>query len=636
MANVYFNSFLEGLELDPDITVSEWSDKYRRLSSKASAESGVWRTDRTPYLKEIMDRLSPSDPIQRIVFMKGSQVGGSEAMFNWLGYIVHLMPAPTMLVLPTEQLAERISKQRITPLIDESPVLRERISPARERDSGNALLTKDFRGGFLNITGANSAVGLRSMPIRFLMCDEVDGFPKDVSNEGSPVDLAEKRTTTFSRRKILLVSSPTVKDDSRIESEYLMSDQRRYFIPCPHCGFMQWLQWKHLKFEDPKDVQYQCESCTALIEERFKSEFLAKGEWRPTSKEWDGRTVGYHLSSLYSPLGWKSWAEVAEEFLKVRADAPRLKTFVNTVLGETWEEDYATKVGANDLQKRAELYKKDMAPAGSVVLTAGVDIQDDRVEITIVAWGHEEESWVVSHEKIMGDPAGPEIWRQLDDLLFRPVAHEMVDPLMIQAIAIDSGHHTHEVYQYARERQRRGVIAIKGQSQKGKPAIGKPSIVDLNFRGQILKRGARVYPVGSDTIKSTVFGRLKHNQPGPGYIHFHDTLNTEYFTQFTSEKLVTRYVKGFPIREWTKKSGARNEALDCFVYSYAALQWLYTKYNRKTFFEQFEKQLKLKRSSVEVKESVKDLSDTTLPKEEAKTTIRRVTPIKTKGFVTRW
>lgn len=644
MNSVYLESYCEGLELDPDITVSEWADQYRRLSQKASAEAGAWRTDRTPYLKEIMDMLSPSSPIQRIVFMKGSQVGGTEALFNWLGYIIHLTPGPALYVLPTEMLAERTSKQRITPLIEETPVLRERIAPSRERDSGNALLTKDFRGGFLNIVGSNSAVGLRSMPVRFLAMDEVDGYVKDVSNEGSPVDLAEKRTTTFARRKIFLCSSPTVKDDSRIESEYQSSDMRRFFIPCPHCNHMQWLQWGNkndpwgLKWDDdnPKIVHYMCESCKALIEERHKTDFLNKGEWRATNKDWDGVTVGFHLSSLYSPLGWKSWAEIVDEFLKCKSDAPRLKTFVNTVIGETWAEDYANKLGAGDIQKRAELYPSGVAPAGSVLVVAGVDVQDDRLEITKIAFGHEEECWVISHEKIMGDPSRPEIWTQLDENLFKPIPHEMVNPIQIAAVAIDSGgHHTHSVYQYARERLKRNVIAIKGQSQKGKQAIGKPTIVDLNFKGQILKRGARVYPVGSDTIKHVIFSRLKHNTPGPGYIHFHDELDTEYFQQLTSEKLVTRYVKGYPIREFQKKSGARNEALDCFVYAYAALQWLYTRYNRKTFFEQFEKQLKLKRESVDVTNE-KDLDATALPKVEDKPTLRKVGIKKPKNFVTRW
>lgn len=644
MSRLYLEAYCEGLELDPDITVSEWADQYRRLSQKASAESGFWRTDRTPYLKEIMDMLSPSSPYQRIVFMKASQLGGTEALFNWLGYIIHLTPGPTMFVLPTEMLAERTSKQRITPLIEETPVLRERIAPSRERDSGNAMLTKDFRGGFLNIVGSNSAVGLRSMPVRFLAMDELDGYVKDVSNEGSPCDLAEKRTTTFARRKVFLCSSPTVKDDSRIESEYLSSDMRKFFVPCPHCDHKQWLRWGNkndpwgLKWDEdnPKIVQYMCESCHALIDERYKTDFLRKGEWIATNPEWDGVTVGFHLSSLYSPLGWKSWVEIVDEFLKCKSDAPRLKTFVNTVLGETWEEDYANKLGAGDLQKRAELYKAGVAPAGSILVVAGVDVQDDRLEITKMAFGFEEECWIISHEKIYGDPSRPELWTQLDENLFKPIPHEIVTSLQVAAVAIDSGgHHTHAVYQYARERLKRNVIAVKGQSQKGKQAVGKPTIVDLNFKGQVLKRGARVYPVGADTIKHVIFSRLKHNAPGPGYIHFHDELDTEYFQQLTSEKLVTRYVKGYPIREFQKKSGARNEALDCFVYAYAALQWLYTKYNRKTFFEQFEKQLKLKRESVEVS-SDKELSPTALPKVEDKPTLKKVGINKHKSFVTRW
>jgi phage terminase large subunit GpA-like protein len=253
----YTSGFLAGLKPDPVLTVSEWADENRYLSQKAASEPGKWRTSRTPYLRDIMDDLSVVSPVKRVVFMKGAQVGGTEAGNNWLGYIIHHAPAPILFVQPTVDIAKRLSKQRLAPMFEESPALSERIAPSRERDSGNTVLMKEFQGGVLIITGANSAAGLRSMPIRFLFLDEVDAYPGDVDGEGDPVQLAEKRTTTFSRRKVFLVSTPTVKDVSRIEREYLNSDQRRFFVPCPHCGNMDWMRWSNLKWDecDPKSAR---------------------------------------------------------------------------------------------------------------------------------------------------------------------------------------------------------------------------------------------------------------------------------------------------------------------------------------------------------------------------------------------
>lgn len=589
--SVYSAAFIEGLQPDPDLTLDQWADEYRVLSSVSSAEAGRWRTDRTPYLREIMRELSPSSPTQRIVFMKSSQVGGSECGFNWLGYIIHLTPAPAMMVQPTEDLAKKISKQRIEPMIDETPVLRERVAQARERDSGNTILVKEFRGGMLALVGANSAVGLRSMPIKYLFCTEVSSYPSDVGGEGDPVNLAEKRTQTFPRRKVYLESTPTLKDTCRIEAEYLKSDQRRFFVPCPHCHEMQWLKWKQVKWspDRPETAAYCCEVCGVLIDEYHKTEMLRSGEWRATAES-DGKTVGFHISSLYSPVGWKSWEEIVREFLTASKDAALLKTWVNTVLGETWEEEYSNKIGSSELKTRAEVYDAGTAPAGVLVVTAGVDVQDNRLEITRVGWGREEESWVLSHDVIFGNPGRQEIWRQLDEHLAIPIMHEHGHTLKVRMAAIDSGgSFTHEVYQYTRERQSRGYIAIKGQSQRNKPAIGSGTRVDINFKGQLMKGGGVVYPVGSDTVKSIIYNRLKSNEPGPGFIHFHHTLPDEYYSQLTAEKQITKYVKGYPVKEWTKKSGARNEALDCFVYAYAALRFIASQYTAATFWSQLEK-----------------------------------------------
>ncbi len=585
---IYRDAFVAGLTPDPDLSVSEWADAHRYLSQKAASEPGRWRTDRTPYLRDIMDDLSPRSPVQRVVFMKGAQVGGTEAGNNWLGYVVDMAPGPIMLVQPTVDTAKRLSKQRIAPMIDETPRLKVKVANSRARDSGNTMMVKEFPGGVMIITGANSAAGLRSMPIRFAFLDEVDAYPADIDGEGDPVSLAERRTTTFARRKVLLVSTPTIRDHSRIEREYLGSDQRRFFIPCPHCGEFQWLKWRQIKWDDgdPTTAHYVCEHNGCVIEEHHKTDFLSKGEWRPTAQG-DGRTHGYHLSSLYSPLGWKSWAEVVDEFLKAKGDPPLLKTWVNTILGETWEDEIAAKIGAGELRDRVEFYDLGNAPAEVLACTLGVDTQDNRLALTLFGWGRDEEGWVLDHMEIFGDPARGEVWQQLADVIRRPVPHESFEPLPVLATCIDSGgHFTHEVYAFAREHKALGVYAIKGQSQKNKPVIGRPTKVDLNIRHQTLKSGAEVWPVGTDTAKATIYARLKLNEPGAGFVHFPHGLPPDYFDQLTAEKLVTRYVKGFPVREWQKKSGARNEALDTFVYGYAALNALYMRFNRRTIWEQ--------------------------------------------------
>jgi phage terminase large subunit GpA-like protein len=605
------------------------------LSKKASAEPGRWRTDRTPYLREIMDCLSPSSPVQRVVFMKSAQVGGSECGNNWLGFIVHHAPGPTMMVQPTVDTAKRFSKQRLAPMIEETPLLKALIDDNKSRDASNTMMSKEFRGGVLVLTGANSAVGLRSMPVRYLFLDEVDAYPGDVDGEGDPVGLAEKRTTTFARRKILLVSTPTVKETSRIEREYEASDQRRFFVPCPHCGHMQWLKWANLKYQndDPQTAQYLCEAedCGAFIDERHKGTMLAGGEWRATAHS-DGKAAGFHISALYSPLGWKSWAEIVAEFIAAKGDAPSLKTWVNTVLGETWEDAYAVRIGAEGLEARAELYEPGVAPEGVLAVTAGIDVQDNRIAVLLVGWGDGEESWRLYHQEIYGDPSLPQIWEELDTLLLRPIRRADGGAMRLEAACIDSGgHFTHEVYAYARERRNARVMAIKGQSQRGKVAIGKPTKVDLNFRGKVLAKGAEVYPVGSDTIKSVVYARLKHNAPGPGFYHFYASLPHEYFEQLTAERQVTKYIRGFPVREWVKKAGARNEALDCEVYAYAAMQWLYTRHNRRTIWDTLRKKLGLPEKPV--------APDTTAPpkpeKPEPKPQQRRIAQVK-KGWVTKW
>ncbi|MDO8607870.1 MAG: phage terminase large subunit family protein [Phaeospirillum sp.] len=311
---------------DPRLTVSQWADQHRMLSSRASAEPGRYRTARTPYMRDIMDALSPTSPVQRVVFMKAAQVGATEAGCCFIGFVIHHAPGPMLCVQPTVEMAKRASRQRIDPLIEESPAIRERVKPARSRDAGNTMLSKDFPGGTLVLTGANSAVGLRSMPARYLFLDEVDAYPASADDEGDPVGLAEARSLTFAhRRKVFLASTPTIRGMSRIEREYEASDQRRFFVPCPHCGTMQWLKFERLRWDKgrPETVRYHCEACEQEIAEHHKGAMLAAGVWRATATGTDPGTIGFHISALYrlSPAALVAGDEGAETAVAVLLDA---------------------------------------------------------------------------------------------------------------------------------------------------------------------------------------------------------------------------------------------------------------------------------------------------------------------------
>jgi phage terminase large subunit GpA-like protein len=541
-----------------------------------------------------MDCLSSNSPVQRVVMMFAAQTGKTEAGSNWLGYVIDHAPGPMLCVQPTVEMAKRLSKQRLESMITDTPCLAAKIAPARARDSGNTMFSKEFSGGIMLLTGANSATGLRSAPCRYLFADEVDAFPSDVDGEGDPVALAERRTTTFARRKILLTSTPTVKDFSRIEAEYLRSDQRRFYVPCPSCGGMQWLQWPRLKWDAkrPSDVRYQCEHCGERFEENHKAAMLPAGDWRATAPS-DGRTAGFQLSGLYSPLGWCSWEQLVDDFLRAKSDAPALKAFVNTRLAETWEEDYAAAVSADGLMGKRLAYESGTCPAGVVLLTCGVDVQDNRLAVSVWGWGEGETGWMIWHQELMGDPTQTEVWAQLDQVLVTEWATAGGKALKMSQVAVDSGGHcTHEVYRYVRDRVRQNVVAIKGSSRRNSPAVGKGNKVDVSWQGRVLKRGVTLYQLGTDTIKTTLFGRLRHNEAGGiGTLHFGMAADEEYFRQLTSERQALRYHRGFPIREWVKKAGDRNEALDCVVYAYAAMLLFSRRMNRATMWQQLADQL---------------------------------------------
>ena len=348
------------------------------------------------------------------------------------------------------KLAKRNSKQRIDLLIEESEVLRERVKERRSRDSGNTVLSKEFPGGVLILTGANSAVGLRLMPARYLFLDEVDGYPGDVEGEGDPILLAERRSATFQRRKILLVSTPKTKGVSRIEREYEQSDQRRYFVSCPHCREHQTLEFANLRWPEgrPAEAAYACRHCGSLIGERHKTWMLEHGEWRATTPG-DGRTAGFHLSSLYSPVGWFSWADAAAMHERARTTPDLMKGFVNTVLGLPFAEA-AEAPEWRRLYERREGYPLVVVPAGGLFLTAGADVQRDRIEVEVVAWGRGKASWSVDYRVLVGDTARPEVWARLDALLARDWPHARGPTLPIRVLGVDAGYATQDVYAWVR------------------------------------------------------------------------------------------------------------------------------------------------------------------------------------------
>lgn len=588
-----WESCQRGLTLDPLLNVDEWADEYRWLSGKASSEPGKWRTSRTPYLAKIMQALSAMSPFDRVVFAKGSQIGATELGLTWIGYIVHQVPGPMMIVSPTVDLAKRLSKQRLDALIDDTPCLRGKVKDPRSRDSGNTVLMKEYPGGVMVLTGANSGVGLRSMPARYLMLDEVDGYPASADDEGDPVQLAQRALRTFGRRKkIYMNSTPLIAGASRIERELEACDQKWvYHVPCPECHAMQPLVWDQVRYPEgqPEHARYQCRACEYLIENHQKTWMLAHGEW---VAEWNRgeKSIGFHLSALYSPVGWFSWAECAADYEKAKDDPALLRPWVNTVLGLS----FAEKTDAPDwkrLVERRESYRIGVVPPGGIFLTGAADVQKGRIEYEVVAWNRRKESWSVDYGVLDGDIAGADVWNQLDAVLGKDWPCAAGGTLPIRVFCVDSGYESERVYEWARKhpqptwvkqtgvancRVPRTVAVVKGV-ERGMSIVWSATRADLGG-----KRGLRIYSVSNFQTKSELYGWLRLDPPTaeeamagakypPGYCHFPQYAD-EYFRQITSEMVVTKLVKGFPKRTFELQKGLRNEALDARAYNRAAAE----------------------------------------------------------------
>ena len=512
-----------------------------------------------------MDALSDSE-IHTVVMQKSAQVGFTEVLLNILGYYMSQDPSPILWVNPTLEMSEVASKTRLAPMLRDTPILRGLVSDTKAKDSSNTLLSKVYPGGILALAGANSPAGLASRPIRIVLCDEVDRFPASAGPEGDPVNLAIKRSATFQNRKIILGSTPTIKGISRIEAAYLQSDQRRYYVPCPDCGEMQHLVWANLNWQPntPESAVYACRQCGAAIDEKHKARMLARGEWRADAVA--PGVAGFHINELYSP--WRRWSDVVKDFLSAKQSPETLKTWINTSLGETWEEQ-SEKSDPTTLLSRRENYTAAHLPARVLYLTAGVDVQDDRLEFEVVGWRQDgrdspPESWGIEYLVLRGDPARMDVWNQLDMILKRDYRTEDNRTLRISAACIDSGgHHTAQVYAFAEARKGRHIYAIKGMPG------ARP--IWSHKAGKSIKYKAQVWHVGSDTAKDAWYSRLRTKEDGPGYCHFPLEYSEHFFEMLTAEQVRTKYSKGRPIREWFLPAGKRNEALDIRVYSLAAL-----------------------------------------------------------------
>jgi len=575
---------LQTLRPPPELTISDWADQNRRLSSEASAEPGQWRTSRAEYQRGIMDAISDAN-VEMVVVMSSAQTGKTETQLCAVGYHIDQDPAPIMVVMPTERDAETWSKDRFSPMARDTPCLTGKIADPKSRDGNNKILHKRFPGGHLTIVGANAPSGLASRPIRLLMCDEVDRYPFSAGAEGDPVNLAKKRTVTFWNRKIVLVSTPTNKGASRIETAYEESDQRQYWVPCPDCGAEQVLVWSQVKWDKsaggahrPETARYHCIDCDAAWRDETRWAAVRQGRWQANAPF--AGIAGFHLNEIYSP--WVRLEAMVKAFLSARAGGDEaMKTFVNTSLGETWVESGE----APDWQRlldRKEDWSAGTVPAKALFLTAGADVQKDRIEVDVWAWGRGLESWLIDHIVIEGGPGSEACWSGLTELLGRTWQHANGTSMTIARLAVDTGYETPAVYGWARKVGFGQVAPVKGVEgfNRASPVSG-PTFVDATIAGKRLRRGARLWTVAVSTFKSETYRFLRLERPTPeemavgalfppGTLHLPGWIDSEWLKQLVAEQLVTvRNKRGFARLEW-QKLRERNEALDCRVYARAA------------------------------------------------------------------
>ncbi|UHH33243.1 phage terminase large subunit family protein [Pseudomonas veronii] len=562
----------------PKLTLSQWAEKYAVLSRETSAQTG--RFHAFPYQIGIMDAIT--DPtVEMVTVQKSARVGYTKILDHVAGYYIHQDPSPILVVQPRVEDAEDYSVTEIEPMLRDTPVLAEIVGDPKKKDARQKINKRIFRNGAsISFVGANSPGGFRRITARIVKFDEVDGYPvMGAGKEGDQIKLGIKRTESFWNRKIILGSTPTVKGESRIEKSYANSDQRKYYVPCPHCGEYQVLEWggpdtpygmKWDKDENgvglPDSVFYACKVTGCVIREADKEEMVERGEWRAT-KPFKGH-AGFHIWAAYSLFVNASWRNLVAEWLEVKDDPLMRQTFVNLVLGETYEDRGDRALQEDRLAARCEVWGAEV-PDGVAVVTVGVDTQGDRFECEVVGWGLNEESWSIDFEVIQGDLETPDPWNRLDAYLRRIWFRADGRGFEVMAVCHDSGgHHTQKVYEFAKARLGRRVWAVKGESAVG----GKRSPVwPTKTPSRRNKSSFRPVILGVNAAKDSVRSRLHLVEPGAGYMHFPVSRDINYFAQLTAERSVRKTSGGQHYRVWELPNGRANEALDCRVYAYAAL-----------------------------------------------------------------
>jgi len=572
------------------LSVSEWADTNRRLSSKGSALAGRWVTSRNPPLGEPMDCMSTRSPIREVVLKFPIQFGKTEVAINCLGYCMDHDPGPVMVCLPGEVSMNKWVAQKLNPMIEETEVVREALTSMSSRDSSNTRTFKDFAGGQLYIEHAGSPQRLKSTTVRTLLVDEVDEFSASLNTGDDPVEMLNGRTSAFpGTYKRLYISTPGIKGISRIDALYEKGDQRRYHVPCPHCAAEQPLEWGGLRWGPRVDgivtgVAYICRECGAVIDEHHKPAMIASGRW--VAENPSARTRSYHINALYYQIGLgPRWADLVEMWLDAQGDPAKLKTFVNDRLAESWEDPAMRNIRHNAIAERAESYPLRTAPEGVLVVTAGVDTQDNRLAVHIVGWGPRPGGsslafWTLDYVELMGDPADGAVWTALTDLLNTPIQHASGATLRVEAYANDmGGHRTEAVKDFVRQRRVKRPMAIFGATSNNAPVLGKPKPSDVTWRGQTDKHGVITYQVGTVNAKHWLYGLLSTDAdkgPEERATHFTDQLPPEFFAGLVSETYNPAK------NRFDKKRGARNEPLDTWVYAFAAAHHPELRLNRKT------------------------------------------------------
>jgi phage terminase large subunit GpA-like protein len=565
-----FKRIFAALQPPPDMTLTDWADKYRILSKKTSAEPGKWKTSKAPYQREVMNAISDLS-VQKVVAMTAAQVGKTDGfILNAIGYFMHYDPAPIMVMQPNLQMGESFSKDRLAPMLRDTPALRDKVCD-KTRNSGNTILNKEFPGGHIAIVGANSPSGLRSRPIRILLADEIDGYPPTAGKDGDPLLLASKRLTTFWNKKEVFISTPTVKGVSRIEVEFENSTQEIWHVPCPSCGEYQRLEWGQVVFDknDLSEINYTCAKCGVTANEIDWKEHYAEGKFVPCFP--NRKVRGFFLNSLASLF--VEWKEIVEKFLianeeKKKGNIELLKAWANTEMGQTWEEE-GSEIEHDALYRRREKYNCEV-PEEALYLTAGVDTQDDRFEIEVVGWGVERESWGIKYQIIYGDMKRQRVWDELSAFLSQTFKKADGSRLRLLRTCIDTGgHFFNQVCKFCKPLFPL-VLPIRGRGGFDVPYIPRPS---KNNRAQ-----TPMWSIGVDTGKALIYQSLAVEEEGPNYCHFPKDKGAgyaeEYFRGLTAERMVMVYKRGKAQYVWKLKENGtrRNEPLDCRNYAQAALE----------------------------------------------------------------